>query len=151
MLISIAIAFILAVIFGKITIKEIKQYVRKHTGREDCSGGDSTGNSSDRTGSSGKDRKEEDKCHYSAQLNRIEQKTTENEKAIVRLQLIYLIHEQPHNRDTILKTAQRYFIDLDGNGEAWAIFDEWARDKSLDIGWYKMLIERKEKKDVKSN
>ena len=98
-----------------------------------------------------KDKKDEDKCNYTAQLNRIEQKTTENEKAIVRLQLIYLIHEQPQNRDTILLTAQRYFIDLDGNGEAWAVFDEWAKDNKLDLAWYKMLIERKEKKDVKSN
>lgn len=95
------------------------------------------------------DQKNEDKCQYTAQLNRIEQKTTQNEKAIVRLQLIYLIHEQPQNRDTILLTAQRYFIDLDGNGEAWAVFDEWAKANKLDLGWYKMLLERKEKKDAK--
>ena len=81
------------------------------------------------------DKKNEDQCQYTAQLNRIEQKTTQNEKAIVRLQLIYLIHEQPHNRDTILLTAQRYFIELDGNGEAWAVFDEWARANKLDLGW----------------
>lgn len=95
-----------------------------------------------------KDKKEEDKCQYSAQLTRIEKKTTENEKAIVRLQLIYLIHEQPQNKDTILLTAQRYFIELDGNGEAWAVFDEWAKANKLDLGWYKMLLERKEKKDA---
>ena len=98
-----------------------------------------------------KDKKEEDKCNYTAQLNRIEEKTTENEKAIVRLQLIYLIHEQPENKDTILLTAQRYFIELNGNGEAWAVFDEWAKNKKLDIGWYKMLLDRKEKRDAKLN
>lgn len=98
-----------------------------------------------------KDKKEEDRCHYTAQLNRIEQKTMQNEKAIVRLQLIYLIHEQPQNKDTILLTAQRYFIELDGNGEAWSIFDAWAKQNKLDLGWYKMLIERKEKKDAKLN
>ena len=98
-----------------------------------------------------KDKKEEDKCQYSAQLNRIEARTVANEKAITRLQLIYLIHEQPDNKDTILMTAQRYFIELDGNGEAWAVFDEWAKTKKLDLGWYKMLIERKENKDAKHN
>lgn len=97
------------------------------------------------------DKKGEDRCQYTAQLNRIESKTTQNEKAIVRLQLIYLIHEQPENRDTILLTAQRYFIELDGNGEAWAVFDEWAKAKKLDLGWYKMLLERKEKHDAKHN
>ena len=98
-----------------------------------------------------RDKQNDDKCHYTAQLNRIEQKTIENEKAIVRLQLIYLIHEQPANRDTILLTAQRYFIDLDGNGEAWAVFDDWAKNNKLDIGWYRMLLERKEKIDAKHN
>ena len=98
-----------------------------------------------------KDKKEEDKCHYTAQLSRIEEKVTQNEKAIVRLQLIYLIHEQPDNKDTILLTAQRYFIELDGNGEAWSIFNSWAKGKKLDLGWYKMLLERKEKNDAKHN
>ena len=97
------------------------------------------------------DQKNEDKCNYTAQLNRIEKRTVDNEKAIVRLQLIYLIHEQPQNKDTILLTAQRYFIDLDGNGEAWAVFDEWAKTNKLDLGWYKMLLERKENKDAKLN
>ena len=97
------------------------------------------------------DQKNEDRCQYTAQLNRIEKRTVDNEKAIVRLQLIYLIHEQPENKDTILLTAQRYFIELDGNGEAWAVFDAWAKCRKLDIGWYKMLLERKEKKDAKLN
>ena len=97
------------------------------------------------------DKKDEDRCQYTAQLTRIEDRTIQNEKAIVRLQLIYLIHEQPENKDTILLTAQRYFIELDGNGEAWAVFDAWAKEKKLDLGWYKMLIERKEKKDAKHN
>ena len=97
------------------------------------------------------DKKDEDKCQYNKQLNRIYEKTIQNEKSITRLQLIYLIHEQPDNKDTILMTAQRYFIELDGNGEAWAVFDDWAKTKKLDLGWYKMLLERKEKKDAEHN
>lgn len=97
------------------------------------------------------DQKDQDKCQYTTQLNRIEERTIQNEKAIVRLQLIYLIHEQPDNKDTILLTAQRYFIELDGNGEAWSVFDSWAKNKKLDLGWYKMLLERKEKSNAKHN
>ena len=91
------------------------------------------------------DRKKNDRCEYRAQLDRIETKSDRNERAICRLQLIYLIHEQPGNKDTILQTAQRYFIELDGNGEAWAVFNDWATEMHLDTGWYKALLERKEK------
>lgn len=97
------------------------------------------------------DQKDEDKCQYNAQLSRIYEKTIQNEKAVVRLQLIYLIHEQPENKDTILLTAQRYFIELDGNGEAWSIFNKWAQSKKIDLGWYRMLLERKENKNAKRN
>lgn len=95
------------------------------------------------------DKKEDDLCKYSAQLNRIETKSDRNERAVCRLQLIYLIHEQPENKDTILQTAQRYFIELNGNGEAWVVFDTWAKAKKLDLGWYKMLLEKKEKHNAK--
>ena len=98
-----------------------------------------------------KDKKDEDKCNYTAQLNRIEDKSDRNELAICRLQLIYLIHEQPEDKDTILQTAQRYFIELNGNGEAWSVFDTWAKSKKLSTGWYEMLLERKESKDAKHN
>ena len=82
-----------------------------------------------------------------AQLNRIEAKSDRNELAVTRLQLIYLIEEQPDNKDTILQTAQRYFVELNGNGEAWAVFNDWAKKKQLDIGWYKALLERKERNE----
>lgn len=91
------------------------------------------------------DRKSDDACHYKAQLDRIEAKSDRNELAICRLQLIYLIHEQPENKDTILMTAQRYFVELNGNGEAWAVFEAWAEERHLDTRWYKALLERKEK------
>jgi hypothetical protein len=45
MLITVIIATVVALLFGKITIKEIKEYVRKHTKEsgDSESGGDSTG------------------------------------------------------------------------------------------------------------
>ena len=76
------------------------------------------------------------------QLDTIDHKCDRNELATTRLQLIFLIDSQPDNRDTILTTAQRYFVELDGNGEAWAIFYNWAEKNKLDLGWYKALLER---------
>lgn len=86
------------------------------------------------------------------QLNTIEKKCDRNELATTRLQLIFLIDSQPQNKDTILQTAQRYFVALDGNGEAWAVFYDWATANKIDVGWYKTLLEReKGKNDDKHN
>lgn len=88
------------------------------------------------------DAKSRELKQIKAQLNNIEHKCDRNELATTRWQLIWLIEAHPENEDTILKTAQRYFIELDGNGEAWAVFDGWAKAKKLDTGWYKALLER---------
>ena len=80
------------------------------------------------------------------QLTNIDKKCDRNELATTRLQLIFLIDSQPQNKDTILATAQRYFVELNGNGEAWAVFYDWAEHNKLDIGWYKALLEREKGK-----
>lgn len=78
------------------------------------------------------------------QLNKIEQKCDRNELATTRLQLIFLIEAHPRNNDTILQTAQRYFVELNGNGEAWAVFNDWAKKNNLDTSWYKALLRKEE-------
>lgn len=88
------------------------------------------------------DGKEHDLAQIKGQLNKIEQKCDRNELATNRLQLLFLIESQPQNKDTILQTAQRYFVELNGNGEAWAVFYEWAEANKLDVGWYKALLKR---------
>lgn len=88
------------------------------------------------------DSKNQDILHIKETLNRIDSKCDRNEQATTRLQLIFLINSQPDNKDTILQTAQRYFIELNGNGEAWAIFNAWAIEHKLDTGWYKALLKR---------
>lgn len=80
------------------------------------------------------------------QLETISEKCDRNELATTRLQLIFLIDSQPQNKDTILQTAQRYFVRLDGNGETWAVFYAWAEKNKLDVGWYKALLEREKGK-----
>lgn len=80
------------------------------------------------------------------QLDAIESKCDRNELATTRLQLIFLIDSQPQNKDTILQTAERYFVKLDGNGEAWSVFYNWAKLNKIDVGWYKTLLEREKGK-----
>lgn len=92
------------------------------------------------------DTKERDFAQIKSQLNVIEGKCDRNELATTRLQLIFLIETQPQNKDTILQTAERYFIALDGNGEAWAVFYKWAQAHRIDVEWYKALLEREKGK-----
>lgn len=92
------------------------------------------------------DSKARDLAQIKAKLGTIDQKCDRNELATTRLQLIFLIDSQPQNTDTILQTAQRYFVELNGNGEAWAVFDAWAKKKDIDVGWYRALLKRKEEK-----
>lgn len=92
------------------------------------------------------DTKNHDLAHIKDKLDKISAKCDRNEQATTRLQLIFLIDSQPDNKDTILQTAQRYFIELDGNGEAWAIFNAWAVKNKLDTGWYKVLLKREKGK-----
>lgn len=78
-------------------------------------------------------------------IDRIAIETKRNELATTRLQLMWLIKTQPTNKDAILNTAQRYFIDLNGDGEAWAVFHKWADTRKLNTAWYQMLIKKEER------
>ena len=92
------------------------------------------------------DNKDRDFGQIKHQLTAIENKCDRNELATTRLQLIFLINTQPSNKEAILQTAQRYFIALNGNGEAWALFYTWAQKRHINVGWYKSLIEREKGK-----
>ena len=87
------------------------------------------------------------------QLDRIEKKVdlslekgNRNELATTRLQLFFLMWFQPDNKDTILRTAERYFIELDGNSEAWDAFEHWAKDHNVTTSWYLSLVEKEKKR-----
>ena len=74
------------------------------------------------------------------------EKSDRNELATTRLQLLFVIQTQPENKDTILKSAQRYFIELDGNGEAWDVFKHWADERGVDSGYYKTLLQHEKER-----
>ena len=97
------------------------------------------------------DNKNKNGAQIRTQLTNIENKCERNEQAIARLQLFFLLETQPENEDAIEATAQRYFIELDGNAEAWTPFYRWATDHKVDTGWYKALLERERRNNAKHN
>ena len=60
MLISLIVGLVLALIFGKITVKEIKNYVRKYTERKSGDNPGVSGNSGDSVNSEGGEKGKED-------------------------------------------------------------------------------------------
>lgn len=93
-----------------------------------------------------RDSKDRDTAQIKAKLDTIENRCIRNELATTRLQLFFLLETQPDNEDAIETTAQRYFIELDGNAEAWAPFHRWAVEHKVDVGWYHALLERERRR-----
>lgn len=54
---------------------------------------------------------------------------------ITRMELMNLIKEDPDNIDAVLQVAEYYFIELDGNAYAHAIFEKWAIEHGVATGW----------------
>ena len=69
---------------------------------------------------------EEQNQELTAELKEIRKDTT-------RIQLLDLMNMEPHNHDTILKVAHRYFIELGGNWVTSVEFQAWADKEKLDI------------------
>lgn len=60
-----------------------------------------------------------------------------------RIQLMMLIEHQPYNHDTIIKVAERYFLELDGNWIMAAEFLDWSEKEKVKVS--PLLIEAIEK------
>lgn len=50
-----------------------------------------------------------------------------------RTQLIMLMEHQPHNHDTIIKIAERYFCQLKGDWYMTSLFKDWAKAEDIQI------------------
>lgn len=66
-----------------------------------------------------------------------------------RIELIGLIRLDPDNVDAILQVAEHYFIELDGNAYAHALFEKWAKAHDVPVGWLPKLRERERKQNGK--
>ena len=72
--------------------------------------------------------------NISGQLENIEQNST-------RTQLLTLMSNYPDNESEILKVAYHYFKELDGDWYMSEIFDEWAKERNIDVS-HIMTIEK---------
>lgn len=50
-----------------------------------------------------------------------------------RTQLIMLMEHQPHNHDTVIKVAERYFCDLAGDWYLTSLFRDWATREGISV------------------
>ena len=58
---------------------------------------------------------------------------------VTRAELSDLIKDSPDNVDAILQVAEYYFIELDGNAYAHAMFEKWAKEHNVPIAWLPKL------------
>lgn len=65
------------------------------------------------------------------QLDGIRHRLDKSEKDSVRLQLMLLISDYPENTAEILEVARHYFIDLEANWYATALFNRWLLDNKI--------------------
>ena len=75
-------------------------------------------------------------------INNRREKTDERfkalEKDILRTQLMLMIADFPNEKTDILKLAQHYFEDLDGNWVLSSVFSSWLKENDIAIPeWFK--------------
>lgn len=66
-------------------------------------------------------------------LNKQEEDLHEIRLDTTRTQLIMLMEHQPHNYDTIIKVAERYFCELHGDWWMTSLFKDWAKREGIEI------------------
>lgn len=81
------------------------------------------------------DKKHESLNGVRRKLNEIIKTQDDMNLRVTRMELAGLIRNNPDNIDAILQVAEHYFIDLDGNAYAHAVFEKWATEKGVAIGW----------------
>ena len=81
------------------------------------------------------DKKRENLTGVRRKLNEIIKTQDDMNLRVTRMELAGLIRNNPDNIDAILQVAEHYFIDLDGNAYAHAVFEKWATEKGVAIGW----------------
>lgn len=64
-------------------------------------------------------------------LDKQEEELREIRLDTTRTQLIMLMEHQPHNHDTIIKVAERYFCTLHGNWWVASEFAAWAKKEGI--------------------
>lgn len=81
------------------------------------------------------DRKKEDWVGIKKEINKLRKAQIDTNTRVTRMELLSLIRDDPNNVDAILQVAEYYFIELDGNAYAHAVFEKWAKEHGVATGW----------------
>ena len=85
------------------------------------------------------DRRKDDLGSIEKRLGAIEKGQDDMNLRVSRMELAGLIRNNPDNVDAILQVAEYYFIDLRGNAYAHAMFEKWAIEHNVPVGWLPKL------------
>lgn len=85
------------------------------------------------------DRKNDDLEEIKRDLVTMKRSYEDTNVRVTRMELMGLIKDDPDNIDAILQVAEYYFIELDGNAYAHAVFEKWAIEHGVAIGWLPKL------------
>lgn len=83
-------------------------------------------------------RRDREKDKLGAIIKDLEQVKNSQEATsirVTRMELTDLLRNDPENIDAILQVAECYFIELDGNAYAHSMFEKWAIEHGVAIGW----------------
>lgn len=81
------------------------------------------------------DNRKDDLCNIRKELSSIKKTQEQTIIRVTRGELKDLIRDDPDNINAILQVAEYYFIELDGNAYAHAIFEKWAKEHGVSTGW----------------
>lgn len=85
------------------------------------------------------DRKTDDLKKIRQELECIKASQDDTRTRVTRMELLSLMRDDSDNIDAILQVAEYYFIELDGNAYVHAIFEKWAKEHDVAIGWLPKL------------
>lgn len=85
------------------------------------------------------DNKKGEFAYIKEELKSLKRSQGDTNIRITRMELIGLMRDDPDNIDAILQVAEYYFIELDGNAYAHAMFENWAVKHGVAIGWLPKL------------
>lgn len=81
------------------------------------------------------DRRKDDLAIIKREMNSIKKSQEDTNVRVTRMELMGLIRDDADNIDAVLQVAEYYFIELDGNAYAHAVFEKWAVEHGVAIGW----------------
>lgn len=79
-----------------------------------------------------KDNKKQEFADIMKRLDMIEKKQDSNELASTRSELLILMNHYKSERAEIMKVAERYFKDLNGDFYMTSLFNKWLRKNDID-------------------